>query len=248
MLSERSYKEIKYYESTGLRDYGIFRLSTNLIKLSPFENLVDPDLADDQSFVLNTLYKHAKISPSAIPLEIIESERPPTAPFTAYDESFLSCAELAGVSTAVSLYAERDQVFFCYWGINRNITDLFGNLKIQKKGRRTEISYQTGSWLKTDFGITTNQDTNKIVIAFGRDLKLELARGKSLVSSSGKIDRVDLHSFIGFCKEMYLFNAVNHALTPKLAFARYSLAPYFKKGGIRSVEEIVRIDRIKSYL
>jgi len=257
-----------YTESRMLSDFGYFRLEDNYHNLNTFKDIEDNCLFES-SRAVGLIKDKLNYEPDRIPILINLPPRPKDS--INIEEVDLSLAEIAGSLSAIKTFKGKESVvmgithlgsYSKRW-FNRLIIEdstidedkqrwmlrARGKEKVLKLDEYPSIAYLGSEELMDEYLIQSQRDTNKFSLKFG-NLSISFFKDTSVkLDSLGKIvNRKDLHALIGFSKFYYLYATSRDSATPHMRLINKPFTPYSEIDGDKSIEEIVSVDRIKSYV
>lgn len=260
-------EETKYLETESLGDFGYFRVH-NSCDLKTFA-----ELESEANLEITNYLKQVRVltgkKKEDIPLVLDLPARPEKD--VSFEEMGLSLAELAGAATAVKLFTTRDSVFFgrTYLGrfarrwfdtlIIKNappseadnwIVKARGEKALKRVDKKPSVAFRTSESLFVEFGISGNfaRRADFFEIELGDNIKIIIGDETKVLSRKSQINRRSLHLLTGFCKLFYLYTVTRASITPYFYLHAKPLLPFSDLDGAVSAEDIVRIDRIKSYI
>jgi len=271
MSEKEKQPEISYTESEGITDFGYFHVPNNLYGLNNFEK-AEALMEEFSSSLLEQLREAANFKKTDIPLELTMPPRPrEDISFKGLD---LSLAEMAGFAGFHSSIREgQEMVFSGYTLLGKYAKRWFKTIKLsdiksekrdnwllETRGTRLidkldeypTIAYITGSELTEKYnvkpldvkrpekGYVLGGCINFVITDDGMP-RIELSENYT------KIDRVSLHSLKGFCKGIYAHTTHNYIVTPWVNLVDTPLKPYSNINGEMQIDDVIRVDRIKSY-
>lgn len=253
MSERRSAISKEYIESTGSFDFGYF----HLLNLCEQENL-EPDFSE---FVQN---KITGINQDTVMIYFTVPNRPiEKKPLeNKIEEIDLSVAELAGVSTGIALLRQINNLFYSLqppgllessWFNSVNMFDPDnpsrpGKLPInQNDGTEGQIYYLTGDELLISHDISLFQKEDEIRIKLG-GIGIEITDSTYIHADTKPPTRKDLHILRGFIQTYALWTFTKSSRSAYLRLVDRPLHPYTDLDGLQPAENIIEIDRIKSYV
>lgn len=258
----------KYIESRMLSDFGYFRLGDNYHNLKTFKDIEDNSLLESTEAV-GLIKDKLNYEPDRIPIILDLPPRPEDS--INIGEIDLSLAEIAGSLSAIQTFKDKESVVMGITHLGSYSKKWFNRLvmedpkidedkqkwmlqargkeKVLKLDEHPSIAYLTSEELMDEYLIQSQGDTNKYSLRFG-NLSMSFSKDTSVkLDTQGKIvNRKDLHALIGFSKFYYHYATSRDSATPQMRLIDKPFMPYSKLDGNKSIEEIVSVDRIKSYV
>jgi hypothetical protein len=257
-----------YIESRMLSDFGYFRLGDNHHNLKTFKDIEDDSLFES-SKVVGLIKDKLNYEPDRIPILLDLPPRPKDS--INIEEVDLSLAEIAGSLSAIKTFKGKESVVmgithlgsYSERWFNRLIIEgstinedkqrwmlqARGEEKVLKLDEHPSIAYLRSEELMDKYLVQSQGDTNMYSLKFG-NLIMSFSKDTSVkLDTQGEIvNRKDLHALIGFSKYYYLYATSRDSATPRMRLINKPFTPYSEMDGDKSIEELVSVDRIKSYV
>jgi len=132
---------------------------------------------------------------------------------------------------------------------NQNwIVEARGAEAMRKLDPNPSIAYRTYQSLSEEFGIkiSQNPDLKLLSVALG-DIHINIGNQIEVTSVKPEVSRTDLHIFKGFAQMAHLYVHTRSFSTPRFELLGKPLAPHSEAVGPITIEDIIKMDRIKSY-
>jgi len=255
MTERESEKAKRYIETVSAFDFGIFNLN-NLCE----QNDVEPEFSELIRRQIDEVTENTVMVYFTIPDR--PKDKKPLK--TKYEEIDLSVAELAGVSASIALSKMTNSLFYSLQFPGIEESSWFNKMKIfetpsshdpllpKRQESMTEIPrgqmyYLTSDELFSNHGISLSQKEEIIDINLG-GVNVNITERINVKSSSKPITRRDIHTLRGFLQGFTLWAFIKSSRSPFIYLVDKPLSPYSEIDQVQLAENIISIDRIKSYI
>ncbi len=247
-------KEGNFRRTEAITSFGYFE-TDNLIQLDSFGEL-EKKLNVSESSYLSEIRRLSELSASHIPILLSIPLRPVLE--ISPEEVEMSVAEIAGLAAAVEILLARPVVFFNrpngfespsgYWAHEYfKMTHVRPkNLAFTLNSREATISHITAEELLQRFNIKIDSTPSMTSLNLG-GTNLVIENGSKIHTNGEEIKRIDLHALVGFLRTIYLHSVLRSSMTPDIQLIDFPLRPYSDLDGVCSIEQLIRLDRIKAY-